>query len=104
MTHLVDVFYERLHSREEGPEFWTGAKPLQVAFFGIPLDSKDVAIWIFRGVGEFVSQTMAGCFKRTHGFFVGDFESLASRRINFVPRIFNNHSFWPEFFRKSNAP
>src|SRR6202011_870045 len=60
--------------------------------------SKDVAIWIFGAVGEFVSHTMAGPFKRVHGFPVSIFESLASRRLNLVPRIFNNHSFYPRHF------
>src|SRR6267378_1898068 len=98
MTHLFNVFYERLHSGEEGPEFWTGSKPLQVAFFGIPLDSKNVAIWIFRAVREFISQTMGGRFKRVHGPLVSHFERFASRRINLVPRIFNNHSCSPSHF------
>ena len=93
MTHLFDVFYESLYNCEEGPEFWTGSKPLQVSLFGIPLDSKDVVIWVLGAPREFVSQTVTGRFKRNAGSLVGRFESFAPRRINVVPRIFNNHSF-----------
>src|SRR5260370_34530725 len=67
-----------------------------MSFFGIPLDSKDVVISMLRAVREFVSQTMAGCFERCAGSFVGRFESFASHFINLVPRIFNNHGLSPE--------
>src|ERR1700693_2127112 len=103
MAHLFNVLYEGLHSHEEGLEFRTGPKPLQVSVFGIPLDSKDVVSCILRAVREFISQTMTGRFERSAGSLVGCFEGFASRLINLVPRIFNNHALSPELSRRPSA-
>src|SRR5580700_2998958 len=103
MAHLFNVLYEGLHSVEEGLEFRTGPKPPQVSFLGIPLDSKDVVTCILRAVREFIGQTMAGRFERSAGSLVGCFETFASRLINPVPRIFNNHASSPQSRRQRSA-
>src|SRR6266851_5370249 len=72
-------------------------------FFGVPFDSQDVMFWIFYAVRQFIGQTMAGRFEGCASFFVGRFESFASRRLNLVPRIFNNHALPPDPLGKSSA-
>jgi len=76
------MFLRKAVQLRRRPEFRTGSKPLQVSYFRNPLNSKSVVIWIFRAASEFVIQTMAGRFERTHGLLVGI--SNASRRVESI--------------------
>src|SRR3954468_10655075 len=91
MSHLGDVFDERLDGSEERRELRTLAKPLEVPLQRVPFDAQNEAVRRLLAAGKLVTEAMRRSPKALHRALVRSFKLFRSRGFDAVTNILDDH-------------